>query len=56
MLERCHAMEGLKRAREVVPLAIMTPFATAPSVLAEKVNDKLVPAIILHWVEFGALF
>jgi hypothetical protein len=53
VLERCHAVEGLERAREAVPLAVVTPFATAPSVLPEKVNDKQVPAVILRWDEFG---
>ena len=46
VLERCQAAEGREHAREAVSLAIVTPFAAAPSVLVEKVNDKRVPAII----------
>ena len=53
VLERCLAVEGQERAQEAVPLAIVSPFATAPSVLAEKVNDKQIPAVILRWDEFG---
>ena len=53
VLERCLAVEGQERAQEAVPLAIMSPFATAPSVLAEKVNHKWVSAVILRWDEFG---